>query len=272
MLSKLGLLIPCAIVAGVLAGGYHLLDQPIKTVMVRGEFTDSERTTIAQTLKPELDEGILSIELDDLRTAMQDLPWAKQLNVKRIWPDTIEVIMHRATPIARWGEDGYVSPSGDLLTLDEDYPGLPTLHVAVDSPVDALSQFRLLDQIFQRARLNITELNQSSLGEWEVLLQRAPDPDANEMAISQTNQRPLRVYLGSQDINARGYRFLKFYRRVLEQDNRVVDYIDARYSSGIAVRYVPDAADEAVAAYDPEAASMMAQPNLGNLANHLRGL
>ncbi len=130
------------------------------------------------------------------------------------------VTLHRARPVARWGENEYVSAFGDLLTLPDEYVGLPRFEVAVSSPLRAMEVYRLLDQIAARAGLVISDLAQNQQGEWSLQVLDGP-----------------RVLLGGEDLNERMHRFLMLHRRVLNGAENPAVYVDARYAKGVAVRF-----------------------------------
>ena len=50
----------------------------------------------------------------------------------------------------------------------------------------------------------------------------------------------MQVFLGARDVNARMQRFLRVYGNALRYQGQAVDYADARYTSGIAVRFRPE--------------------------------
>lgn len=239
MLNKFAIAAVVAFVLALAGVVFHLLNRPIETVTVRGEFSPTEVRQIQQLLTPVVSQGILSVSFSGLREQMDALPWAENLTLRRIWPGTIEVALHRALPIARWGADQYVGVSGKLLSSEQEYVDLPQFTVALDSPGAALEHYRLLTAIFAREQLRIAELNQSKLGEWNVLLRDAQDDQ-------------LLVFVGGDGVSARAHRVLKFYRRVLKLQERPVAYVDARYPSGVAVRYLDDQIDgESMLAQSP---------------------
>ncbi|MGB0997524.1 MAG: cell division protein FtsQ/DivIB, partial [Pseudomonadales bacterium] len=71
-----------------------------------------------------------------------------------------------------------------------------------------------------RQDLSILELNENAQGEWQLGFE------------SGTILR-----LGAEDLEARMNRFLSAYASIIKQQQRPVAYVDARYPSGIAVRY-----------------------------------
>ena len=80
--------------------------------------------------------------------------------------------------------------------------------------------YRLLQLFASRFNLQIVTLIESPQGEWLVSFEDG-----------------MRVFLGAQDVNARMQRFLRTYGNALRHQGQSVDYADARYTSGIAVRF-----------------------------------
>ena len=54
----------------------------------------------------------------------------------------------------------------------------------------------------------------------------------------------MRVFLGARDVDARMQRFLRTYGNALRHQEQSIDYADARYTSGIAVRFKPEVRHE----------------------------
>jgi cell division protein FtsQ len=86
--------------------------------------------------------------------------------------------------------------------------------------------YRLLQQFASRQALRIMDLSESAEGEWVVEF-------ANGLAL----------HLGSSEINARMNRFLRAYSSVLREKVEIIDYVDARYPSGIAVKFIQEQND-----------------------------
>lgn len=198
------------------------LDKPVRGFVIQGDLSELERDELQATLSGAVLDGILSTSLDGIVSRVQGLHWAKDISVRRAWPDKFVVTLHKAAPVARWGDTQYVSAYGDLLELPDVYPGLPHFMVEVSNPQEAMQTYRLLDQIAARESLAISRLIQNGQGEWSVELSRGP-----------------KVLLGGQQINERMHRFLLVYRRVLNDAEESAEYVDARYANGVAVRYTP---------------------------------
>lgn len=207
----------------VVLAGYGLwvvLDVPVARLVVESELTPQERMEVEAHLSSEVLDGILSTSLVDIEKRLRALSWARDVQVRRVWPDSLIVNLERRSPVAVWGDGRYVSAAGDLLELADEHAGVPRFDVAVSSPQQAMEVYRLLDQSAGRMNLSIEQIQQNAQGGWQL-----------------TFTSGLSVALGAEFLSERMKRFLQVYERVLTTSDRAVAYVDARYPSGVAVRY-----------------------------------
>lgn len=224
------ILIWCS-VAVLCVGIWRVLDTPVRGFVVQGELSVAEKEAVRHALADTVVRGILSTRLEDVAEDLADLRWARDVHVFRRWPDQLAITLQRAQPVAHWGANQYLSAYGDLLILPDAHMGLPSFKVSLAAPNEAMEVYRLLDQIAAQEQLRIAQLMQSPHGEWTVTLARGTQ-----------------VLLGAEQLHQRMQRFLLLYRKVLSDQSRAVDYVDARYANGLAVRYSQDASEAAALA------------------------
>jgi cell division protein FtsQ len=80
--------------------------------------------------------------------------------------------------------------------------------------------YRLVQELASRSGLSVQSLSENALGEWRVGLADG-----------------LEVVLGAERLAERMQRFLFVHRFSLAQIGRQVEYVDARYANGVAVRW-----------------------------------
>ena len=227
MNSRLMFVVTVASILVLVFALWRELDNDVEKFIINGDLTPSERASIREVLADaEWAEigGVLSLNLAAVAGQVRTLPWARDVSVRRSWPDALVVTLHRAQPVARWGNDEYLSVGGSLLTLPDAYVGLPRFDVALAAPEQSMEVYRLLDQLTAGHDLSIAELRQNPLGEWSLQL------TADGATFS--------VRLGSEQLSRRMGRFVNAYNRTLRDDSRALQYVDARYASGLAVRFV----------------------------------
>ena len=212
---------------GAVAGIWHVLDRPVVTVVVTGEPTQAEREWVEQALSSVLLGGILSTDLGAIENQLITMGWTRQVTVRRHWPDRLEVRLHKVVPVARWGAQGYLAANGEPMELPDEHYDLPVLSANISTPQRTMEVYRLLQLFASRLDLQIVTLSESPQGEWRVGFTDG-----------------MQVFLGARDVNARMQRFLLAYGSALRYRGLAVDYADARYTSGIAVRFRPEMLNE----------------------------
>jgi len=204
----------------VVFSAWSALDRPIQTIVVSGEPTEAERRRVEETVASAELAGILSTNLDAIEAQLKRLGWTRSVTVRRHWPDRLEIRLHKVVPVARWGDHDYLAADGQPLELPDHYADLPLLNAHISTPQQAMEVYRLLQLFASRQSLRITRLTESPQGEWQVGFASGMD-----------------LRLGASDINERMRRFLLAYAVALKDQPRRIDYVDARYTSGIAVRF-----------------------------------
>jgi cell division protein FtsQ len=235
--------VTCAVFA--LAGIWHVLDRPVDTIVVSGEPTQAEREWVEQALSSLPLGGILSTDLQAIENQLITMGWTRQVTVRRHWPDRLEVRLHKVVPVARWGAQGYLAANGEPMELPDEYYDLPKLSANISTPQQTMEVYRLLQLFASRLDLQIVTLSESSQGEWRVGFTDG-----------------MQVFLGARDVNARMRRFLRVYSNALRYQGQAVDYADARYTSGIAVRFRPEVLNDGqLAGAITGALSPLSKPN-----------
>ena len=196
------------------------LDRPIQTIVVSGEPTEAERRRVEESMASAELAGILSTNLDAIEERLRKMGWTRNVTIRRQWPDRLEIRLHKVVPVARWGVHDYLAANGEPLQLPDHYADLPSLSASISTPQQTMEVYRLLQLFASRQSLRITRLAESPRGEWQVGFAGG-----------------MNLRLGARDVNERMSRFLRAYAVALKDQPRRIDYVDARYTSGIAVRF-----------------------------------
>jgi cell division protein FtsQ len=222
------------------------LDRPVTTVRVLGQLTAEEQTQVRDALRPLLSGGLLSVDLNAAASALADLSWPRDVSVRRVWPDGLEVRLEKALVVAAWNE-GYLTMGGDVVQLASAEPGLVNFDCELTRPQAALELYQRLQREVAPADLKIERLRENALGEWTLTFDNA-----------------LVLTLGDTDLDERLERFIAVYRTALSDRLPEIERVDARYANGIAVSWRPeDAALVADAGHGAEIADNYARPKHG---------
>ncbi|NKC00968.1 MAG: FtsQ-type POTRA domain-containing protein [Pseudomonadales bacterium] len=200
--------------------GWQTLDTRIEKFHILGELSAREQLKVTDTLRELNLGGILSADLQRVQAHLEQMGWARDISIRRVWPDTLEVAMLKENPVANWGHNQFVAASGNLLELPDEYPGLPRFEVAVSSPQEAMKVFRLVSHLAAESNLRVTSLNQDNQGGWNIAF-----------------HNDLEIFLGTERLSERMQRFNRVYGQLKDSEVPAA-YMDLRYNNGVAVQHV----------------------------------
>ena len=195
-------------------------DRPIDKIVIEGDLTLAEQAAMQKHIGGFELPGILSLVLPRLETQLQQMDWARRVDVRRRWPNQLVIYVYKESPVAQWDDHTFLSADGDILQLPDQYDQLPRLSAQLSSPRESMEIFRLLQQYAARQGLAILELAETAQGEWHVGFESG-----------------MVLRLGAVELEARMQRFLRAYNSIIQRQRRPVAYVDARYPGGVAVRY-----------------------------------
>lgn len=213
--------------SGALWGGAWLLtpnNVPMQRIRVVGEIRHTRQALLEQTLASRLQGSFFGLELEQVRAAVEALPWVTRASVRRIWPSTLEVWVKEREALARWGKDGVVSPEGVVFMPESGTvpPHLAHLSGPSDSAPEVVDGYNRMRRRLQQPGLglDIARLQLSERRAWTLDLNNG-----------------VRLYLGNIDVDQRLNRFLKQLPGLAQQGE--MEHVDARYTNGFAVRWKP---------------------------------
>ena len=214
------------------AAVWRLLDQPVELVRIVGDLTAVERQEIRAVVIDTLDSAVTSAS--DVVAAIDALGWTRDTRVSRDGPGMINVSVKREALAARWGNAEYVTTAGEIVGA----PGptgweetLPTLSGNLFTSGEVMQLYGTLSGRLADIGLALKGLEETAVGGWQLIL-----------------EDDVTVLLGTRDINGRLERVLAVYADALTHRMEQVDRIDARYGSGVAVRWRDELAEETLIA------------------------
>jgi cell division protein FtsQ len=95
-------------VAGLQSAGESLMANAgltVNAVTLEGRNATAQRE-IARMLGIKRGDLMLYVDVDEARARIEALPWVKSAEVRRVWPDRIQVRIVERSPVAVWQKDG----------------------------------------------------------------------------------------------------------------------------------------------------------------------
>lgn len=221
-----------ALGSSLLGKVYVWLDQPVAAVTVSGETLYLDKTVLANNTISVLTGGLLSTDLEKVKSEIQAHPWVYQIKVNRRWPASLQLDVREEVPVARWGNSGLLNHEGDIFWPEqsEQYTQLPQLQGPSSNTGKIMSQYYDLNQMLRNIGLQVVGLNLEARGAWTLQLNNG-----------------VRLVVGREQIVERLDRFIKLYQSRLRNDAEAgrIEQIDIRYNNGLAVKWRKQPALEA---------------------------
>jgi cell division protein FtsQ len=233
----LALLLVTLPVVAVVNGWVGAERWPLRTLRVQGDLHRVDTARLRATVLPYARAGFFAVRLGDAQAAVARLPWVDRAEVRKRWPDVLEVRVVEHQPFARWGRDRVLSRRGQLFPLrGAAVPaGLPLLDGPDTRVPDVVALYNEANALFAPGGLSVRELARDRRGSWSLRL-------SNET----------QVVVGSQEPRARLARFARLLPQLLAQKQLPLARADLRYTNGFALSWAePRSGDKAAA--DPEA-------------------
>lgn len=235
MLRLVGWVLALALVVlpivAVLNGWVGAQQWPLTRLRATGEFERVDGGLLRKTLLPYAQRGFFAVDLAAAQDAVSKLPWVERAEVRKRWPDVLEVTVVEHRPFARWGEDLLLSQQGKLFPAKgiEVPKGLPQLggpETRVSEVVELYNESRAL---FAPIGLDVREVELDPRGSWTLGL----DNGAH-------------IVVGRNEARARLGRFVRLMPQLLAQQAQVLKRADLRYTNGFALTWAPMPAPAAV--------------------------
>jgi cell division protein FtsQ len=219
------------VLAGVLAvwiAGQALVHAPVfglRSMQVRGPLEHVDRSQIVEALQGRVSGTFFTVDLENLRSLFEAIPWVRRAEIRRLWPDRLEVTLEEHQAIARWGrrEDGrLVNRHGELFSASSE-ARLPYFLGPSGSESELTRRYADFRDVLAPLGLEPLQVLLSDRRAWQLRLD-------NGLVLQ------LGRDLTKDPIHARLSRFVEAYPRTLGAMNRRLDYVDLRYPDGFALR------------------------------------
>ena len=190
----------------------------LREVRVGGAPAHVTHAQVEAIVQRELRGSFFTLDLAAARAAFETLPWVRRVNVRRQWPDRLEVALEEHVPLARWADSELVNTHGEVFEAAHDGK-LPVFA----GPPGSAREITIQYEYFRRSL--------AAIGQTPVQVQFSP-----RRAWRLKLESGLTLELGREQIEARLARFVAVYGRTLGRLGRRLDYVDLRYANGFAAR------------------------------------
>jgi cell division protein FtsQ len=190
---------------------------PIDEITISGDYKYLERDQVMLVAENYLEGNFFTLNINLLRKGMKKLPWVKDVDIYRKWPNRITMIISQHKPIARYGMQGLINEEGEFFgAAYEDY--LPIFYGPREEIPILTIKYYSFNEILKEELIKIHKITFTKKKDWEII-------STDGMKIKLNNIRP------EYDLK----RFIKNYQNVLKSLNKRVTYVDLRYRDGFSI-------------------------------------
>ena len=202
-------------------------------ITVVGDVTHNSASTLRANVAPRVAGNFFTVDLRAARQAFLQLPWVREVTVRREFPNRLKVILQEHQPSAFWGAEGdttLVNSFGEVFEanpgdIDTDQEHLPRLSGPQDQSAQVLATYRQLAPLFETLGLEIDSLALSGRGSWLAQLDSGATVELGRGS--------------TEEVVARARRFVDTLTQAASRYGRTPEALvaaDLRHADGYAIR------------------------------------
>jgi len=220
-----GALVALASLIGLFAASQWVLRStlfPLREISVLGVFRHTADTEIEATARTRITGGFFSVNLEDVRATFERFPWVRRVDVRRVWPDGLEVRIEEHVALAEWNGGGLVNTQGERFAATSE-ERLPLFTGPPGTEAEVTRRYWNFSALLAPLGTSLVRLTLTPRFAWEMWLDSG-----------------LQVVLGrdvqGDPVETRLARFVGAYPETLGRIGARQEYVDLRYPNGFALR------------------------------------
>ena len=206
----------------IIYGGIHYVVHlpvfPLREIRVIGDVGHVTNEQVAEVITRELRGNFFTVDLAQARAAFEKLPWVRKVNVRRQWPDRLEVAVEEHRPLARWGSTALVNAHGEVFEAAIS-SALPVFVGPEGTAAEVVARYAEFDRLLVPIGRKVELITLSARRAWQLRLDDG-----------------MVMQLGRENLETRLAGFVSAYQRTVARLPQPPAHVDLRYSNGFAVR------------------------------------
>lgn len=195
---------------------------PLTRLRLHGEFERVDPAQLRSVVLPYAKRGFFAVRLQEAQDAVEKLPWVERAEVRKRWPDVMEISIVEHRPFARWGKDRLLSEHGRLFPTPKALQALklPQLGGPDSQVQEVIALYNEARQLFAPMGLSVETLVMDRRGSWTLTLGNGTE-----------------VVIGRADARPRLSRFVRMLPQILARQGQPLVRADLRYTNGFALSW-----------------------------------
>lgn len=211
----------------------HLSLFPLREVRLAGDVSRITREQVKIIVEREMKGNFFTADLTGVQRAFEKLPWVRSVNVRRVFPQRLDVSLEQHIALARWNcvepcqseNPALVNVQGELFDAALDAE-LPVFSGPPGTSRDIAERYVVFSRSLEPLQRHLAGVSLSSRRAWRLRLDNGTV-----------------IELGREQMEQRLTRFVAVFDSSVGRLQRKIEYVDLRYANGFAVR-IPEIAHE----------------------------
>lgn len=201
---------------------------PLRTVRVDGDLRHVAHADVVRALQGKVAGTFFTVDLEAISALFEGIPWVRRAEVRRQWPDRLEVRIEEHVALARWGQgrdSRLVNTYGELFSGRTDAV-LPLFSGPEGTEGEVTRRYASFRGLLAPLALEPRQVALSPRLAWQLKL-------SNDltMQLGRESER--------DSLEDRLAKFVAAYPQTLGKMRHGPEYVDLRYPNGFALR-IPD--------------------------------
>ena len=194
---------------------------PIKKISLVSHTNYSDKIKIYKKSKKYLSKkSFFNLKIIDLKKEIENVAWIRLADVRRVYPDEIEIYIIEHIPIAIWNDKMFLNDLGEIFFANDIDIKLPKIYSTNDRNKIIFKYFIVFSNNLIKNNIHHSVIKMD---------------ENNRRSLTIKLSSNIIIYLGSNDIMNKIDTFFKVYNSLNSSDLTKIRYIDMRYSNGFAV-------------------------------------
>ena len=194
---------------------------PIKKISLVSHTNYSNKIKIYKKSKKYLSKkSFFNLKIIDLKKEIENVAWIRLADVRRVYPDEIEIYIIEHIPIAIWNDKMFLNDLGEIFFANDIDIKLPKIYSTNDRNKIIFKYFVVFSNNLIKNNIHHSVIKMD---------------ENNRRSLTIKLSSNIIIYLGSNDIMNKIDTFFKVYNSLNSSDLTKIRYIDMRYSNGFAV-------------------------------------
>ncbi len=205
----------------LLLAAHYIADSrlfPVRRIVLKGQLEKVSRDQLQYLVRHKVSGNVLMLDLNQVQAEFEQLAWVKTVEIKRLWPDQLEVDIRERKALARWDGGGLLDVDGEWFDATTDEK-LPMFSAPKGSEKQIAQMYTHLLPLLKGMNEELYALQLSDRNAWQLVFGSG-----------------VVVKLGRKDALDRFKRIDKIWKKYLKDQENNIEYIDLRYPDGFALR------------------------------------